>query len=217
MTDTETAAPATKVMVPITKGKEIVEVNLDELPDEVYREVVLQGLKTIMNRGMTKVTIADLGSEEKVKAEAMIVANINLEKLYAGDIRITGGKSASKISGKVKTEAMRLARNIIKDEIKRSGGKISHYKASEITAAAKEYLDGDDGASLIETAKENLTAREKTAEKAATKVSAIAKSLKTDPELVKKANLAASKKKSGTLSAKQAGMTAKHKPSQANA
>src|SRR5260221_5038611 len=128
------------ITVPIPKGKGMVQLDLAKLNDDVFRELVLQGAKVLLTRGMSKITKAELGDEDKVKAEAMLKAEANVTDLYEGKVRMTGGAKASKVSGAVKTEAMRLARNIIKDEIKRAGGKISHVKPSVITQAAKEYL-----------------------------------------------------------------------------
>lgn len=205
-------AEATNTLnVPIVKAKAVVPVNLDDLPDDVYREVMLQGLKVVLNRGMSKITIGDLGDAEKVKEEALLKGNANLEALYEGKIRFTGGAKGSKVSGAVKTEAMRLARNLVKDEIKRQGGKISHYEASEITKAAKDLLEQDD--SLLEQAKTNLEARAKIAAGEGEKLSAVTKGIKVSAKKVKAAeDKAAKAKKDKPLSAKQAGMTAKTKP-----
>lgn len=209
------AEGSTNINVPVPKGKDVVSFNPDDLSDKAYRYLLELGAKAYINSRMSKITIKELESEDTVKSEAMIRANENLEKLLDPKFEgSTKGAKASKVSGVVKTEAMRLARNIVKDEIKRSGGKISHYKASEITAAAKEYLEGEDGETLLQTARENLEARAKTAEKGATTVSAITKGLKVDPELVKKAN---AKKKDKPLSAKQAGLTTKSKKKGAEA
>lgn len=208
MPETEVAEPNT-IKIPIVKGKDVLEIDIDKLPDAVYKEVLLQGLKTIMNRGMSKVTVGNLGDEEKVKAEAMVQAQKNLAALYEGKVRITGGKGKSGVTGAVKTEALRLARNVIKDEIKKQGGKISHYKASEITEAAKAFLETDGGKSLIDMAKKAVEARSKKAAEVGSDLTGALAGLKEDPELVAKAN--AKTKKGGTLSAKQAGMTAKAK------
>lgn len=56
--EAQTEAPAVvkTVNVPITKGKTTLAVNLDEIPDDVYTEIVLQGLKVLLNRGTSKVT-----------------------------------------------------------------------------------------------------------------------------------------------------------------
>jgi len=194
------------VSIPITKGKAPVEVELDSLPEEVYREAMIQGMKVLLNRGMSKITKETYPAEEELKAAAMAKAAENLEACKEGKIRFTGSKSASKVSGAVKTEAMRLARNIVKDEIKKAGGKISHYAASDITAAAKELLEASP--ELIEQAKEELEKR------AATPVKIAIGAIPTDPKRVKAAEEKKAKAKAAkgeTLSAKQAGMPAKRK------
>lgn len=194
------------VSIPVTKGKASVDVELDSLPEDVYREAMIQGMKVLLNRGMSKITKETYPNEEELHAAALAKATENLEACKEGKIRFTGSKSASKVSGAVKTEAMRLARNIVKDEIKKAGGKISHYAASDITAAAKELLDASP--ELIEQAKANLVEREATPIKIA--ISAIP----VDPKKVAAAEAKKAKakaEKGTTLSAKQASIPAKRK------
>jgi len=50
----------------------------------------------------------------KAKAEA------NVQDMYDGKVKITGAKTVKKASGAVMTEAMRLARNLIKDAMRRT-------------------------------------------------------------------------------------------------
>lgn len=187
------------MQVPVTKGKGVVEIDTNALPEAVYAEALLQGLKTLVNRGMSKVTVADLGSDDKVREEAMIIASKNVEKILAGDIKFSGKAKAAKVSGAVNTEAMRIARARVKDALKAAGMKISYVKASEITAAAKELINQD--ASIIEEAKANL---EKRAE--APLPIDIKSLVKEDPELKAKGEAKkAEAKKDAPLSAKQAG------------
>lgn len=197
------------ISVPVTKGKAAIEVELDQLPEDVYREMCIQGMKVLLNRGMSKITKETYPDEEELKAAANAKAAENLEACKEGKIRFTGSAKTKGISGVVKTEAMRLARGIVKDEIKKAGGKISHYSASDITAAAKELLEASP--ELIEQAKANLAEREKTPVKI--NISAIP----VDPKRVKAAEEKAAKAKAakaGQLSAKQAGMPAKRKKGQ---
>lgn len=200
------------INVAISKGKEILSFNPDDLSDAAYRHLLELGAKAYLNSRMSKITIAALKDEATVKSEAMLRANENLEKLVDPDFKSpTKGAKASKVTGAVKTEAMRLARNIIKDEIKRSGGKIAHYPTAEITAAAKELLEQND--SILETAKANVEARTALAVGEGDKLSAITKKIKTSDVLVKKAEAKRVKAKADKpLSAKQAGMTTKAKP-----
>lgn len=188
--------------IPVTKGKASIEINIDDVPNDVYKEALLLGLKELVNRGMSKVTVAKLeGAElDKAKAAAMAIAAKNVEAIKTSKIKFAGKKTKSGESAAVMTEALRLAKNLVKDEIKRAGGKISHYKASEITLAAKELLAQDE--SLVIQAKANLEEREKTPVKVN-----IMSLIKEDPELVKKADAKKAEKKVAGLSAKQAGMT----------
>lgn len=196
-----TATVVKTVNVPITKGKSTITVNLDAVPDDVYAEIVLQGLKVLLNRGMSKVTKETYPNADEMKAKAMEVAAAQLEMVNTSKIKFTGGKKKSGATGAVMTEARRLAKALVKDELKRAGIKISHVEASEITKAANLYLESEKGSDLIAQAKQNLADREKVT---LGDVFNIADIVKEDPKLVAKAEAKKAAGK-GTLSAKQAG------------
>lgn len=209
MSDTTeaTATPSSILNIPVTKSKGHIEVDTSKLPDDVYREVLIQGLKVLANRGMSKITKASTKDEAELKSLAQDQAEKNLQAMYDGKIKFSAGVKAKKASGKVMTEAMRLARGIVKDEIKKSGGKVSHYEASEITKAAKAYIEADP--SIIQMAEENLAKREATP--TPTTIN-LAELIKASPKLVAAAE---AKKKDKPLSAKQAGMTSKRSKAKA--
>lgn len=195
---------STIISVPIVKGKADIQIDTNLIPDEVYREIVLQGLKVILNRGMSKITTTGLTGKalEDAQAAAMAKAAENVEAVKTGNIKFTG-KSAkkSKVSGAVNTEAMRIARNLVKDAMKAAGTKISHVKASEITKAAKQLIEADQ--SIIAQAEAEIEKRSKT------KISINVAAIKVDPELVAKAEAKAKADKANRpLSAKQAGKAA---------
>lgn len=213
MTD-ETVAEATApdeakiVQVLITKAKQMISVDTNLISDETFGKIVLAGLADYLNRGMSKITVKDLeGADlDKAKAAAFAKAEENLKAVYEGKIKAKGEKgstASTKHSREVTTEAMRLARDIIKDHIRADGGKPSHYKASDISKWAKELLEADP--SYYEMATANLESRK-------TKPVAInLGGLKADPALVEKAEkrkAAAKPKAGGQLSAKQAGKVA---------
>lgn len=185
------------VQVPIVKAKgQTVEVDLDKIPQEVYLEALALGLKTLINRGTSKITKSAYPDADELKAAAVAMAEKQLDLVNTGKIKFTGGAKKSGVSGAVKTEAMRLARNLVKDEMKKAGIKISHVKASEITAAAKGLLESNP--SIIELAKAEIDRRN------AVQVEGFdVSSIKVDAALVAKAE---AKAKSAPLSAKQAGM-----------
>ncbi len=203
MTDlNQESVPSTLVPIVLKNGSGIVEVDTSRLPDDVYREALMQGLKVIAERGMSKMTKEAYPDEAERKQAIKEKAEANVQDMYAGKVKLSGAKSAKKASGAVMTEAMRLARNLVKDAMKANKIKISHVKASEITATAKKLLDDDP--SIIVTAEANLKAREATPIKID-----IASMIKTDAALVakdeaKKAKAAAEK----PLSKAQAGKVA---------
>jgi hypothetical protein len=194
--------------VPITKAKASLEIDTDKLPDEVYKEALLQGLKVLANRGASKITKEAYPEAEEMKAAALAKGQEQVDAIYTGKIKFTGGAKSAKESGKVMTEARRLARNLVKDEMKRQGIKISHVEAKEITKAANDVLSSETGPSIIEMAKANLAEREKAP--IAIDVSKIAISEK----LVAKAE---AKKSKDQLSAKQAGKVKQRAKAEARA
>lgn len=187
--------------VPVTKAKTEIEVNTGDLPEEAFVEIMALGLKTWLNKGMGDVKTKDLEGEALVKAqaEALKFANENLAKLLSGEFKKSASKAA-KVAGKVMTEAKRLARNFVKDQLKRAGHKVSHYPAAEITKAAVALIEAD--GNWVKMAQESLD------QTAAQKATIDLSSIKVDPKLVAKAN---EKKKGGDkppLSATQAGIVA---------
>lgn len=149
------------------KGGGSIAVATSELPDNVYAAALAIGMKDLLNRGMTKIKVRENGKAlsgdqaEAAKAAALEIANKNYANLKQGKLpRMVGAsKGDDKLPGVVKTEAMRLARNLIKDEIKAAGGKISHYEAKDITAAAAAFLETEEGKGMIVTAQANVAAR----------------------------------------------------------
>lgn len=197
--------------IPVTKGKSTVSIDTKDIPDEVYNYIVQLGLKELVNRGMTKITVAKLEGDDLAKAQAaaMAQAEKNIEAIKTGKVRMTGAKAKS-VGGAVMTEATRLAKIIIKASMKEQGIKVSYVPAKEITAAAKAYLETDEGKPLIEEATANLSKREADA----TAASAVLKTIVTpgmiDP--AKKAKAEAERAKANdVLSAAQAGKVKKSK------
>lgn len=197
------AATVRSITVPVTKAKSTVEIVLADIPDDVYQEALALGLKELVNRGMSKLTKAAFKGNEAELAEAcMKVAETNLDKIKSSEIKFAGKKAKAKgLDKAVVTEAMRLAKALVKDAFRAQGHKLSTIKASTITAYAKAYLD-EDGGELYAQATATLEERAKNPILA--KVSAMSATLGPieDPKLVAKA---AAEKASKPLSAKQAG------------
>lgn len=191
-----------ELKIAITKAKgEFVTIDSDKLPDDVFKAALELGLKTLVNRGTSKITKTLYPDEAELKAAAIAKANEQVELIMTSKIRFTGTKKAKGASGAVMTEARRLAKNLVKDQIKAAGLKISHYEASEITKAANALLDSDTGPSIIEQAKANLAERENI--KPALDITAL-----IAPSAKKVAAAEAKKAEKKPLSAKQAGKTA---------
>jgi len=187
--------------IQITKAKDSLQVDTDvDLSDEeLYKWCLAEGVKAYLNKGMSKVTKANYPDEEKRKEAALEIAMQNLEDLKVGKMPKRGRSAkAGKVPGVVMTEARRLAKNLIKDEMKRQGIKVSHVEASEITKAANQLLEAD--ASLIEQATKNLEERAKVPVKIDVK-----SIIKTSPTKVAAAEAKKQKAKAAT-SAKQAAM-----------
>jgi hypothetical protein len=193
--------PMATLNIQVVKGKGTVEIDTDALPDAVYQEALMLGLKVLVNRGTSKITSTTYPTAPELQAAAMEQAGKEVEKIKAGTIKISGGAKVKQASGAVMTEARRLARNLVKDEIKRQGGKVSHYEASEITKAANALIASDP--SLVEMAKANIAERDKV------KVSAdIVSTIHTSDKLIKAAEKRKEESKATSKDRKAATQTA---------
>lgn len=198
--------------IAITKaGNKTLSVETDKLDEAVYTRALAEGLKVLLNAGQSKIAAASKGDDAS-KAAAFAKAEETLAKCYDGSLPAKRGtKSADTgVSRQVQTEAMRLARMVIKDELRAAGVIPSRVEASTITAAAKAYLETDEGKTLIAQAEENLASRPKAkvadAAEAQAKLAALGITGES-PKLVAKANEKAAERKQ-TLSKTQAGKVA---------
>lgn len=218
--------------VPITKaGNRVIEIDTDDpengITDAMYIMLLEEGAKVLLNKGMSKIATKGLEGDELDKAKDAAYAKglENFEALKAGKVRkgraATTTADGKKVPGVVLTEARRLAKEVIKDEIRATGGKVSHVEASVITKAANELIATD--SSYIEQAAANIAAR--TAKvapeitddaKEATKARLAALGIHESPKLKAAADKAKAERKT-QLSAKQAGKAAPRKASQAHA
>jgi len=195
--------------IKVTKANRTIAVDTSELPDEAYQFVLQKGLEALMNARMSKILTKDLEGDKLAEAQeaAAKIAEENLSNLKAGKIsKGRGGTkdaNGNKVSAVVMTEARRLAKEVVKNEIRAAGMKISHVEASVITKAANELIAADP--SFIEQATANIEGR-----KAVKSAINIADLVHESPKLVAKAEKAKAERKT-TLSAKQAGKAAPRK------
>lgn len=217
----EAAAPWIEI-IELKGGCGSVEVQVGSLPDDVYKMVMAEGLKALINSvGMSKIMpgVTKLEGKEKEERVAAILnqANANVKSLYEGTIN-KKARGKAKTSGAVATEAMRLAKMLVKDHIRNSGQKIGAYTAKEITEAAKKVLEGNPR--LVQQAEANLADRAQEAKKTGGLdltslfgAKAESEEVKAKPKTPPKP-----KAKAGQLSAKQAGLVApRQKPTGATA
>lgn len=230
MTDVATEAEASTqgetqfiAMIPLKSDCGEVEVNFDQLPIEVYKMLLIEGAKAIINSvGMSKklpgLTKLEGAAKEKAIGEVKAQAEANVKALLAGTIS-KGRAKGAKVSGAEQTEAMRLAKLLVKDHIRASGQKIGAYSAKEITAAAKTVLESNPG--ILEQARKNLA--ERAGDASATKgldltklfgAKASSEEVKAKPKVPPKAPKKGDK---APLSAKQAGIVAPRAKPEAHA
>ena len=201
--------------VPITKAGSALAIDTDALPEESFRAVVEAGLKALLNLGMSKILTKGLEGDQLSAAQAAALAKAteNLDNLKAGKVKkgraTAKDANGNKVSGPVMTEARRLAKEVVKNEIRAAGMKISHIEASVITKAANELIAADP--SFITKATENLEARSQV--KTTINISTL---VHESPKLVAKAEKAKAERKT-QLSAKQAGKVAPRKSRDAGA
>lgn len=218
----------TIMQIPITKASvaakgdrpaKVVTLDVDTsaIPEDMYALAMYEGLKVLLNARMspklvgavTKLTGKDL---EAAQAAAMKIATENLSNLMKGEIKAKKSKTAKAldadgqpIAKEVMTEALRQAREVVRNEIRKAGQKISQYKASQITEYATQVVAADP--SYIAKARDAIAAREQIV--AAIDVSAF----KPDAELAAKAKAKAAEKaaEKAIYSKTQAGIPTRRK------
>ncbi len=203
------------VSIPITKAGQVLDVDTNSITDDkVFGLIVTEGLKVLLNSRMAKVGgVTKLIGEElaKAQASAMNIAKENLNRILTADAALFRGKGKAKsaesdIDPKIRTEARRIARDMVRDLLREAGLKPSKYAAKDITIAADGLIAKDP--SILDQAKANLANR--AAPPKAIDVEALG--LKEDPKKVKEAaEKAAKAKEKSTLSAAQAGKTTKRR------
>jgi hypothetical protein len=199
--------------VELKGGVSTEEINFSALPDEAYKMLLVEGVKAFAEKAngaaklLTGITKLEGKELEARKAEIKAAVDKTIEQIKAG---IQPGAKKTKTSGAVQTEAMRLAKNMVKDLIRNSGQKIGAYSAKELTAAAKLVLERNPH--IVKLAEKNLAER---ASEAKGSKSLDLKGLfgaKADSEEVKAKPKAPPKRKGKaegqTLSAAQAGKVA---------
>lgn len=200
--------------IPITKAGKSIPVDTNDFDENVYAEIFAAGLKVFLNARQSKVTVKDLEGEALAAAQAaaLEIAEKNLTELRSGKVRKGRAASASKIPGVVLTEARRLAKEVIKNEIRAAGFKVSHVEASEITKLANELIASDP--SYIAQAEANIATR--TAVVETDQAAAMAKLNALGGVKLSEKKIAADEKakaeRKSQLSAKQAGKVAPRKP-----
>lgn len=222
MTDAVASEASVTLKIKLKGGVGEVEVDSAKIVDmDVYQYIFQVGLETIINKigmskiaaGITKATGEDLA---KRKSEIVEQAQKTIQAMYDGDLK--GAKATSKRTGAVQTEAMRLAKALVKDTLRSNGYKISAFDAKELTAFAKEVLAGNPD--LYKRAEENLKQRAELPVKGLNVAAMLGErssdeTLKAKPKVPPKPK---GKAKDAVLSAAQAGKVApRQKPAGATA
>lgn len=215
MTDVSVSEPTgSKILSLELRGKcGSVDVDPEKITDDAIYEAIFKiGLETVVNKvGMSKIATGITKLTGKAHDDAVAAvrkqAEENVKAIYAGTIKLGRG-AAAKRSGAVNTEAMRLAKALVKDLLRNQGYKIGAFSAGELTEYAKEVLAGNP--ELYKKAEANLVERAETKVKGFD-IKAMLGTRADDEELKAKPKVAPKPKKKGdkpSLSATQAGLVA---------
>ena len=194
--------------VPVAKaGKEaFIEVETDQIVDTtVYEAIFLEGLKACLNSKMTKVgPVTKLEGKDlaDAKATALEIAAKNLAALKDGSFKFPGAKAKTTAPRDVMNEAVRLAREVIRDQIRAHRITISHVPAKDITTAARKLVENNP--SYIAKAEAELAKRKQVPTDT---IDLSALGIHADPEKVAKAEASKAERnaRAKTLSKTQAG------------
>lgn len=197
----ETINGKTVFNIMVTKAQQTLQVVWDDLPQPIKLRLIAEGIGKLLNAATAKVTKSSTPDAESLKAQALGLAQKKLDSLHRGELRAKAVKGQGKASGVVMTEARRLAKNIIKAQIKAAGKKISDYETKAITEAANGYVTKHP--ELIKQAEESIAAAKALAEQASN-IEADVAAIPVSASKVKAREEANAKKRAETL-AKNAG------------
>lgn len=206
---------AESFQIPIAKGGKgaFIEVDPEDINNvdpAIFSMIVQEGLKALLNTRMGKQILAPTkleGAEaEANKARALAQAEKNLTDLKAGKLVKREAAKTTGVDRATMTEAVRLAKEVVRNRIRAANMRPSMVPAKTQTEAAKRLVEADP--SYLAKARENLA---KVAETAKEDVLDLSDILREDPALVKKAEEEkAERAKNKPLSATQARKVAKH-------
>ena len=179
----------------------------EDFSREAYQRIIEEGLKALLNTRMTKLKAPTKleGEEfEENQQAALEQAAENFKDLCANKlVKKSSAKAKSAVPREVMTEAVRLAREVIRNELSRAGKKVSLIAASDITREAKALVEMDE--TYISMARKAIEERAQIAA-GVLNLSSITES----PTKVAKAEKAKAERKA-QLSAKQAANPKPHK------
>jgi hypothetical protein len=188
---------------------EYTQVNTDHIPNDSMIELVKLGLDVALHRRMSNQPSAtymkglaeaaeagdtDAANELAGHAESgRKIAQENLQKILKGEMttRKAAASKVSKEERKAQTLALNNARAKTRDWIVAQGKRISHFKASQITEAAKQYLEAHP--EMLDEARAAIAAAEAKPTEAADL--AIFAKLSESPDAVKREKAARAKAK----------------------
>lgn len=209
MADSDFKVPITKA----GKGKTltVTKEEIAALSDSAFAAIVAAGLKVMLNANMSKFPTTDLEGEELETQQAKIMekATENKTKVLAGEVKTRGSTATaadgSKVPGPVMTKARQLAKEVVRNQLREAGVRISMVPATDITKYAN-VLVADDPSYIAEATKLIEEQKSKTGEKANVLAKLAQLGISESPILVAKAEKAkAAKAKDKPLSAKAAG------------
>lgn len=133
--------------VNIGKGLEL-DVNVESIPANAMAHVVYIGLRNILMDAHASVTTDEADYVEKARA----ASEKKLAALMAGEVRVVSSREGDP----VKAEAVRIASGIVKNAIRKKGGKLADYDAKAIRDAAVKLVETTPA--ILEQARANVEA-----------------------------------------------------------
>lgn len=168
MADSDFKVPITKA----GKGKTltVTKEEVAALSDGAFAAIFAAGLKVMLNANMSKFPTTGLEGEELSTQQAKIMekAAENKAKVLAGEVKSRGATATSadgtKVPGPVMTKARQLAKDVVRNQLREAGIRISMVKPTDITAYANKLIE-DDPSYIAEAAKLIDEQKAKTASK----------------------------------------------------
>lgn len=124
-------------MTKVNVGKSIeIDIDFTTIPQAAIDHILYIGARNILMDAHASITSDEYPNADERQAAAGAMVQKKLDALMRGEVRVQGTREGDP----VRAEALRMATDIVKAKIKRSGKKASSFDAKDIRGAAMKLI-----------------------------------------------------------------------------